>query len=167
MEWLATDLGWGLHHARLYEAGNRLVSGLKTVGQAKPDFLAAVSHELRTPLTSIAGYIEILRDLHAGPLTAAQARMLDSVDRNTARLRYLIEDVLTLARIESGAATTAMTRVDLADVITAAVAALRPAAARKEVSLSLSCPGPAGQPAGRRGIPASWTGCWSTCCPTR
>jgi two-component system, OmpR family, phosphate regulon sensor histidine kinase PhoR len=50
--------------------------------------------------------------------------------------------VLTLSRIESGAFRTAMMPVDLADVITAAVAALRPAAARKEVSLTLSYPGP-------------------------
>jgi two-component system, OmpR family, phosphate regulon sensor histidine kinase PhoR len=142
MEWLATDLGRGLHHARLYEAQNRLISELKTADQAKSDFLATLSHELRTPLTSIAGYIEILRDLDAGPLTAAQARMLETVDRSTARLRHVIEDVLTLSRIESGAFRTAMMPVDLADVITAAVAALRPAAARKEVSLALSYPGP-------------------------
>jgi signal transduction histidine kinase len=142
MEWLATDLGRGLHHARLYEAQNRLISELKTADQTKPDLLATLSHELRTPLTSIAGYIEILRDLDAGPLTAAQARMLETVNRSTARLRHVVEDVLTLSRIESGAFRTVMMRVDLADVITAAVAALRPAAARKEVSLFLSYPGP-------------------------
>ena len=140
-EWIATDLGRGLHHARLYEAENRLVAELKAVDQTKSDFLATVSHELRTPLTSIAGYLEIMRDLDAGPLTAAQARMLETVDRNTARLRHLIEDVLTLSRIESGAFKTAMMPVDLSDVISAAVSALRPAAARKEVSLSLSYAG--------------------------
>ena len=144
VESIATDLGRGLHHARLYEAENRLVQELQTVDQAKSDFLATVSHELRTPLTSIAGYLEILRDLDAGPLTQAQERMLETVDRNTARLRHLIEDVLTLSRIESGAFTTVKMPVNLTDVIAAAVAALRPAAAAKDVSLTLSYPAPDG-----------------------
>jgi signal transduction histidine kinase len=144
VESIATDLGRGLHHARLYEAENRLVQELQTVDQAKSDFLATVSHELRTPLTSIAGYLEILRDRDAGPLTQAQERMLETVDRNTARLRHLIEDVLTLSRIESGAFTTVKMPVNLTDVIAAAVAALRPAAAAKDISLSLSHPGPDG-----------------------
>jgi signal transduction histidine kinase/CHASE3 domain sensor protein len=141
VEWIAADLGRGLHHARLYEAENLLVKELKTVDQAKSDFLATVSHELRTPLTSIAGYLEILRDEDAGPLTPAQDRMLETIDRNTARLRHLIEDVLTLSRIESGAFKTAMMPVYLEDVITAVVAALQPAAARRGVSLSLSLAG--------------------------
>ena len=42
-------------------------------------------------------------DLHPGPLTAAQDQMLETVDRNAARLRHLIEDVLTLSKIEAGA----------------------------------------------------------------
>ena len=62
VESVAADVGRGLHHARLFEAENRLVDELRAVDQVKSDFLATVSHELRTPLTSIAGYIEILRD---------------------------------------------------------------------------------------------------------
>lgn len=122
--------------ARLYEAENRLVDELRAVDQVKSDFLATVSHELRTPLTSIAGYIEILRDRAAGPLTQAQDRMLDSVDRNTARLRHLIEDVLTLSKIESGAFTSMMRPVSLAEIVAADVAALQPAASAKGLTLS-------------------------------
>src|SRR5207248_5976248 len=99
IESIAADLGRGLHQARLFEAENRLVGELRAVDQAKSDFLATVSHELRTPLTSIAGYVEILRDAEAGPLTPAQQQMLETVDRNAARLRHLIEDVLTLSKI--------------------------------------------------------------------
>ena len=71
--------------------------------QTKSDFLATVSHELRTPLTSITGYVEMLRDREGGPVTRAQDQMLETVDRNAARLRHLIEDVLTLSKIEAGA----------------------------------------------------------------
>ena len=136
IESVAADLGRGLHQARLYEAENRLVDELRAVDQVKSDFLATVSHELRTPLTSITGYIEILRDRAAGPLTQAQDRMLDSVDRNTARLRQLIEDVLTLSKIESGAFTSMMRPVSLAEIVAAEVAALQPAAAAKGLTLS-------------------------------
>ena len=142
VESIAADLGRGLHHARLYEAENRLVSELRAVDQAKSDFLATVSHELRTPLTSIAGYVEMLRDLDVGPLSPAQDQMLETVDRNAARLRHLIEDVLTLSKIEAGAFKTVMQPVDLAEIVAAAVAALQPAAAAKGLALDCDCPGP-------------------------
>jgi signal transduction histidine kinase len=135
VELVAADVGRGLHHARLYEAENRLVDELRAVDQVKSDFLATVSHELRTPLTSIAGCVEILRDRAAGPLTPAQDRMLDSVDRNTVRLRQLIEDVLTLSKIESGAFTSMMRPVSLAEIVAADVGALQPAAAAKGLTL--------------------------------
>ncbi len=136
VESIAADVGRGLHHARLYEAENRLVEELRAVDRVKSDFLATVSHELRTPLTSIAGYIEILRDQNAGPLTPAQERMLETVDRNTARLRHLIEDVLTLSKIESGAFKTMMQPVSLAGVVVADATALQPAAAAKGLTFT-------------------------------
>src|ERR1700688_3333478 len=49
VESIAADIGRGLHHARLYEAENRLVEDLKAVDQAKSEFLATVSHGLRDP----------------------------------------------------------------------------------------------------------------------
>jgi signal transduction histidine kinase/CHASE3 domain sensor protein len=140
IESIAADLGGGLHHARLYEAENRLVDELRRVDQAKSDFLATVSHELRTPLTSIAGYVEILRDQDVGPLTHAQDQMLETVDRNAARLRHLIEDVLTLSKIESGAFKTSKKPVDLAEVIGAAVLALQPAATAKGLTVTADEP---------------------------
>jgi two-component system phosphate regulon sensor histidine kinase PhoR len=136
VESIAADVGRGLHHARLYETENHLVKELRAVDQVKSDFLATVSHELRTPLTSIAGYIEILRDQDAGPLTPSQDRMLDTVDRNTARLRHLIEDLLTLSKIESGAFKTMMQPVSLAGVVVADATALQPLAAAKGLTFA-------------------------------
>jgi signal transduction histidine kinase len=141
VESIAADLGRGLHHARMYEAEDRLVGRLKVADQAKSDFLALVSHELRTPLTSIAGYVEVIRDEGAGPLTTQQGRMLEAVDRNTARLRALVEDVLTLSRIESGALGAQTVPVSLAGVAVAAAEAMRPAAERR--AIALSCDGAA------------------------
>jgi signal transduction histidine kinase/HAMP domain-containing protein len=138
VEWIAADVGRGLHQARIHEAEERLVQDLRAVDRVKSDFLATVSHELRTPLTSIAGYVELLSDREPGPLTPDQEQMLVTVNRNTARLRHLIEDVLTLSKIESGAFTTTTQPVNLAELIAAAVAALQPRAASQGVTLTLA-----------------------------
>jgi signal transduction histidine kinase len=134
-EWIAADLGRGLKHARMYEAEEELVEKFRSLDQAKTDFMATVSHELRTPLTSIAGYVEVLRDGEAGPVSTAQERILDTIDRNAARLRNLIEDVLTLSKIETGAFKSVMRPVRLAEVISAAVSAMSPAAAKADLDM--------------------------------
>jgi two-component system, OmpR family, phosphate regulon sensor histidine kinase PhoR len=139
-ESIAADVGRALDHARQFEAGNRLVEELKALDQRKSDFLATISHELRTPLTSIAGFIELLRDQQAGPLTPTQQEMLDTVDRNSDRLRSLIEDVLTLSKIESGTFRTVMSPVNLADIISPAVRALEPVADAAELILTSRFP---------------------------
>jgi two-component system phosphate regulon sensor histidine kinase PhoR len=126
MESLAGDLGRGLTHARLYEAENRLVEDLKALDLAKSSFFATVSHELRAPLTTIEGYVEMFGDGDAGEVTSQQRQMLEAIDRSTVRLRNLVDDVFTLAKLESGAFTTVMRPVDLTDVIRAAADAVRP-----------------------------------------
>ena len=139
-ESIAADIGRGLNHARLYEKENHLVEELKSLDQAKSDFLATISHEFRTPLASIVGYIEMLRDQDMGSVTAEQDRVLETVDANAGRLRNLIEDVLTLSKIESGAFKTVRQPVNLVELITAAAAALQPVAAGKQVTLSSAGP---------------------------
>jgi signal transduction histidine kinase/CHASE3 domain sensor protein len=134
-EWIAADLGRGLKHAHMYEAEEQLVDNLRSLDQAKTNFMATVSHELRTPLTSIAGYVEVLRDGEAGTVSSVQDRILETIDRNAARLRNLIEDVLTLSKIETGSFKTTMRPVRLAEVISSAVTAMSPAAGKGDVGI--------------------------------
>ena len=115
-----------------------MVERLREVDQAKSDFVSTVSHELRTPLTSIRGYVEMLRDGDAGALDAPQDRMLAVVERNTDRLLALIEDLLTLSRIESGAFRTTVTDVDLADLLRSCAEAVDVQAAAAGVALEVS-----------------------------
>jgi two-component system phosphate regulon sensor histidine kinase PhoR len=71
------------------------------VEKTRRDFIANVSHELRTPLTSIQGYSETLLDLsseNSGP----NREFLEIIRKNAARMSRLTEDLLTLARVESG-----------------------------------------------------------------
>jgi two-component system phosphate regulon sensor histidine kinase PhoR len=109
---------------------------------AKTDFMSTVSHELRTPLTSIAGYVELLLDAEAGEPNPAQQRMLEVIGRNTRRLRELIEDMLILSKIESGAFRTAKQAVDVAVLVENALAAIAPAAAKASVGLHTEVYGP-------------------------
>jgi len=71
------------------------------VEKTRRDFIANVSHELRTPLTSIQGYTETLLDtIHEE--SAATREFLEIIRKNTVRMARLTEDLLTLARVESG-----------------------------------------------------------------
>jgi len=139
-ESIAADIGRGLNHARRYEKENHLVEELQSLDRAKSDFLATVSHELRTPLTSIVSFVEMLRDQDAGPVTTMQDQMLQTVDRNATRLLHLIENVLTLSKMEMGAFESERQPTNLAELVTGALASLQPAAAAKHLSLTSSCP---------------------------
>ena len=71
------------------------------VEKTRRDFIANVSHELRTPLTSIQGYTETLLDtIHND--SASTREFLEIIRKNTVRMARLTEDLLTLARVESG-----------------------------------------------------------------
>jgi signal transduction histidine kinase len=64
--------------------------------------VATVSHELRTPLASLMGFTETLLGERPGPLTAVQKRFLDHSYQNARRLQLLIEELLTVSRIQQG-----------------------------------------------------------------
>ncbi len=71
------------------------------VEKTRRDFIANVSHELRTPLTSIQGYSETLLDLSSENNDSSR-EFLEIIRKNAARMARLTEDLLTLARVESG-----------------------------------------------------------------
>ncbi|MBC9724720.1 ATP-binding protein [Streptomyces sp. TRM68367] len=139
-ESMAAGVGRALHTALLYKKETHLVEKLRALDKAKSDFLSTVSHELRTPLTSIVGYIELLKDEETGPLSPPHQHMLDVVDRNANRLRALIEDLLTLSRIESGAFGSRKEPVDLCRLVASAVDTFRPAAEAASVTLETHWP---------------------------
>ena len=77
------------------------ISEVERVEKTRRDFIANVSHELRTPLTSISGYVETLLD-HADTLNPNVQEFLQIILKNARRMNRLTEDLLTLARVESG-----------------------------------------------------------------
>lgn len=72
------------------------------VDRMKSEFISTVSHELRTPLTSIRGYVDLVLDGDAGPVTDEQREFLQLVSISTVRLSNLINDLLDVERIETG-----------------------------------------------------------------
>ena len=119
------------------EHQSEYVERLERLDRQKSDFLATVSHELRTPLTSISGYLELLQDGDAGELTGEQHRMLDVVDRNTSRLRGLIEDLLVLNRIESGSLKFNVAPLSMRELITHTGQELSPLARSGAIELDI------------------------------
>jgi two-component system phosphate regulon sensor histidine kinase PhoR len=76
------------------------VTDIERVEKTRRDFIANVSHELRTPLTSIKGFIETVLDTY--PNDRPDRQFLEIIQKNAARMARLTEDLLVLARVESG-----------------------------------------------------------------
>lgn len=127
VESVAWSLGRALQNRALQDQQDAVARRLEALDRSKSDFVASVSHELRTPLTSIAGYVEMLIDGDGGPVAEGQREMLDIIGRNTVRLQSLIEDLLTIGKIESGALAAAAGEVPVTVLLREVEAALTPA----------------------------------------
>jgi len=108
---------------------------LAEASETKDRFLAVLSHELRTPLTAILGYAALVRK---GKLDEDGVRLaLEVIERNAKLQTQLIEDLLDVSRIISGALRVQIRPMPLRPTIEAAVANARPAAHKKRVRLDV------------------------------
>jgi Na+/proline symporter/nitrogen-specific signal transduction histidine kinase len=121
--------------AELRAANDRL----KELDRMKDDFISTVTHELRTPLTSIRAFSEILL---ADPKVdlAERKKFLGIITRETERLTRLINQVLDLAKIESGRAEWHMTHADLREVVADTVARMSQMFKEKNVRIEMHLP---------------------------
>lgn len=104
------------------------------MGAIRRDFVANVSHELRTPLTALLGFIETLQGA-AKDDPAARARFLTIMAREAGRMNRLVQDLLSLSRVESEERVRPTARIDVGAVIGQAIAALRPLAEQAGVEI--------------------------------
>ena len=102
----------------------------------KDEFLATVSHELRTPLNAVLGWARLLGSQQLPPDRAGHA--IATIERNAVALARLIDDLLDVSRIVAGTLHLAPQPVDLAAVAQAALDAVQPLAAAKNVHLAFS-----------------------------
>jgi len=116
------------------------VTQLKRLERVRRDFVANVSHELRTPVTSIKGFVETLLD---GAMHNPEElpRFLQIVAAQSDRLNSIIEDLLTLSRLEQEGekAEVALTPGPLRTVLEGAMEVCQPKAAEKNVRMELAC----------------------------
>jgi two-component system phosphate regulon sensor histidine kinase PhoR len=122
------------------EAGNLFViifkdqSETRRIDRMRADFIANASHELRTPLASIAGFIETIR----GPARndpAARDQFLQIMQTQTSRMARLIDDLLSLSRLEMKPYLNPDERVDLKPLIEGVIGTLNPLAADSGVRI--------------------------------
>jgi PAS domain S-box-containing protein len=118
---------------QLIEQNARLVE----IDRMKDEFVALVSHELRTPLTSIVGYLELILDHEAGPLTPTLERFLKTIDRNARALSTRVGDLLFLASVGAGKLTLNNEDVDLAQLVAETVEACGPSTDRRGITLTV------------------------------
>lgn len=106
------------------------------VNRVKSEFLASMSHELRTPLTAIIGFAELVRDGDAGAVTEKQREYLDHALDSSRHLLQLVNDLLDLARIESGQADLLPEAVDPATAVRETLVPLRRLAEKKRIEMT-------------------------------
>jgi two-component system phosphate regulon sensor histidine kinase PhoR len=118
----------------------RDVSQFHKVEKMRRDFVANVSHELRTPLSIFRGYLEtLLDDPHQPP--AELLRILEIMERHSDRLNALVEDVLSLARLESPGIELNLSEVDLAELLHSIMRDWEKRFAEKQLKSHLNFPG--------------------------
>ena len=108
--------------------------------RAKSQFLANMSHELRTPLNAIGGYVQLIQLGIHGPVTDMQRDALERVARSQAHLLRLINQLLDLARVETGHIEYSLEPLPLAAVIADVIPMLEPQVAAAGLTLTLSVP---------------------------
>jgi signal transduction histidine kinase/CheY-like chemotaxis protein len=107
---------------------------------ATDEYIALVGHELRTPLTSISAYTDLIAESPDSTTIGEVRNLIEVIERNNGRLHTLIERLLDLAALESGHARLATVPVDLAEVTTAGVKAITPAAQEHRVTVDVHAP---------------------------
>jgi signal transduction histidine kinase len=112
-----------------------LVTELKTVDQAKSEFISIASHQLRTPISIIRGYVSMLLDGDFGPVPDEQRLMLNKAQQSVKQLINIVEDILNASRIEQGRLVITPEEFDVADLLKTVTSELKQKASKKGLAL--------------------------------
>ena len=110
---------------------------LEEASRAKSDFLANMSHELRTPLNSILGFSEVLQEQMVGELNEKQQEYVKYIFTSGNHLLSLINDILDLAKVESGKMTLEANSFPLKNLLESSMAILKEKAIKHGVAMEL------------------------------
>jgi len=120
-----------LENARLFQEIERAYAELKELDRLKSEFINIAAHELRTPLAILMGHASLLQEELQGPA----GDQMRTIVRNALRLRELIDAMLNLRHLESGAARLHLERVDLRELVTSFTTNLESLAESKKQTL--------------------------------
>ena len=126
-----------IQNARLFNETQTKTRELEAANQHKSEFLANMSHELRTPLNAVIGFSEVLIERMFGELNDKQDDYLKDIHSSGKHLLSLINDILDLAKIESGRMELDLGHFDAAAAMGNAMTLVRERAQRHGLSLSL------------------------------
>jgi two-component system phosphate regulon sensor histidine kinase PhoR len=117
------------------------ITRLRRLEAVRQDFVANVSHELKTPITSIKGFVETLLDDHE-PSPENTRRFLKIIEKQANRLDAIIEDLLSLSRLEQskGGASLKIERSRIMPIIEAAVELCQHQAEARSIRIQVECP---------------------------
>ena len=124
-----------IDNAIIYRRSLALRLEAEAASNAKSDFLAKMSHEIRTPINAMMGYAELLEMKIAGPVTEMQAKQLGRIRASGEHLTALVNEILDLAKIESGRMGVEPTVGISGDAADAALNLIRPQATTKGIEL--------------------------------
>ena len=141
IETVARQCALAVERAQLYAAERAARESAQAANRAKSDFLATMSHELRTPINAIQGYAQLLDLGIPGPLKEQQREFLSRITSSAEHLLGLVNEVLDLAKIESGTIRVEREPVAAGNTVDAALSLIRPQAASRQVALSDECEG--------------------------
>lgn len=113
---------------------------LRRAAEMKDNFLAMMSHELRTPLNAILGMNESLQDEIYGSVSILQKRSLGSIEAAGEHLLHLINDILDVAKIDSGQVTLELEPTEIRDLCRSSLAFVREFALKKQIQLTQDVP---------------------------
>ncbi len=132
---LALQVAVALQNARLYVEQTATVTQLRELDRLKSSFLANMSHELRTPLNSILGFADVILEGLDGPLTENMNNDLGLIYKNGQHLLHLINDVLDMAKIESGKMNLNVEKFNLQEIIEEVTSITSTMASEKNLAL--------------------------------
>jgi PAS domain S-box-containing protein len=132
-----------LTETKLTETNTKLIISNQELARAtrlKDEFLANMSHELRTPLNAILGMTEGLQEEVFGTITQEQIKALQTIESSGSHLLELINDILDIAKIESGTMDLDCTPVSIAYLCQSSLAFIKQQALKKRIQLEIKLP---------------------------
>lgn len=112
----------------------------KEMAREREDFVSRVTHELKAPLTAITAALELLEARSAGSLGETESSLLDAAQRNSTRLRRLIDDLLDFSSLQNGTLQLRLEPNEPHALVADSVSALEPWAQAKGIRLSVAAP---------------------------